>query len=87
METLSWVCKLLTSIGQKLDDESGGRGRENDVMDSYFAKLAELRKSKDLFSRIRFSIDEVVELRHNNWVARVEQDGPATLEENSKACC
>jgi hypothetical protein len=77
------VCKLLTSIGQKLEQEATN-SRERDVMDSYFARLVELRKSKDLFSRIRFSIDEVVELRQNNWVARVEQDGPATLEEIRK---
>ena len=77
------VCKLLTSIGQKLEQDAT-TSAEMDVVDSYFANLAQLRSNKALFSRIRFSIDEVIELRRNKWVARVEQDGPATLEEIRK---
>lgn len=74
------VCKLLTSVGQKLEQEATNRA-EMEVIDSYFVKLSELRSSKNISSRIKFSIDEVIELRRNKWVARMEQDGPTTLSE------
>jgi translation initiation factor 4G len=36
---------------------------------------------QSLNSRIRFSIEEVIELRRNGWRARREQEGPARLEQ------
>ena len=77
------VCKLLTSIGQKLDQDVSS-SEDTNIVNSYYSRLATLRNSKSIYSRIKFSIDEVIELRRNNWVARIAQDGPATLEEIRK---
>ena len=38
-------------------------------------------QDKSLNSRIRFSLEEVLVLRMNNWQARREQEGPARLDQ------
>lgn len=50
-------------------------------MDQYFARMQSLTNSKDLPARIRFLLQNTVELRHNNWVPRKAyvDNGPKTI--------
>jgi len=40
------------------------------LMDQYFRRVDSLMNSKELSARIRFLLQDIVELRENNWVPR-----------------
>ena len=78
-QMLELVCKLLRTVGQQL--ESTANSEQLIAFDSYFTKLAALASDKRVNSRVRFSMDEIISLRRNNWQERRQTDGPALLEE------
>lgn len=61
------LTKLLTTIGQLLD-----HSKAKDYMDTYFARMKELSRNKSLPSRIRFLLQDVIQLRQNNWISKKE---------------
>ena len=73
------LCRLLHTMGGKLEM------LETDStpcpLRFYFAELSKLSKDKRLNSRIRFSLEEVIELRRNKWQSRREEEGPAKLDQ------
>ena len=78
-QEVEMLCKLLTTVGATLDaDKSKNQHLQ---MDEYFDRMQELSQDKSLNSRLRFGIQEVIELRRNDWQARREQEGPATIEQ------
>ena len=81
-QDLEMVCKLLLVVGEKFDNESVGEKKE--MISSYFLRMTGLTKDKRLNSRIRFSIEEVLTLRKNDWHNRREQEGPLKLQEIHK---
>lgn len=50
-------------------------------MDQYFARMQSLTNNKELPARIRFLLQNTVELRNNNWVPRKAyvDNGPKTI--------
>ncbi|OXA39010.1 eukaryotic translation initiation factor 4 gamma 3 [Folsomia candida] len=91
-EKLESLCKLLTTIGQKLDEQlkelevktkkEGKPGPEEKWMDKVFVSLSKLSEDKKISSRIRFAIMDLVELRSDNgWRPRRQVGGPKTIEE------
>jgi len=81
-EDLEALCKLLMTVGNTL--ESNSSTNEKIKIDDYFKRLQELTKGKTLNSRIKFSVEEVISLRKNNWQARREQEGPSKIDEIHK---
>ncbi|XP_034238219.1 eukaryotic translation initiation factor 4 gamma 1-like isoform X2 [Thrips palmi] len=83
-ESYECLCKLLTTIGKKLEMEltQGGQG---DVLSSYFIKMKELadkgRKGKNVSSRVRFMLQDCIDLRSNKWVPRRDDSNPKTMDE------
>eukprot|EP00123_Amoebidium_parasiticum_P015127 comp22798_c0_seq2/m.35745 comp22798_c0_seq2/g.35745 ORF comp22798_c0_seq2/g.35745 comp22798_c0_seq2/m.35745 type:complete len:1210 (-) comp22798_c0_seq2:692-4321(-) len=76
-EAIECLTKLLSTVGKMLD-----RPEAKSHMDAYFQRLGELAKQKDAFpSRIRFLIQEVIDLRHQNWIPRRADNTPKTIEE------
>lgn len=73
------LCRLLHTMGGKLEM------LETDTtpmpLTFYFAELIKLSRDKRLNSRIRFSLEEVIELRRNKWQSRREEEGPAKLDQ------
>jgi len=60
-EKLECLCKLLTTIGQKLDEqlmqlEMQKKIPEDKMMDKFFGTLDKLSGDKKICSRIRFAI-------------------------------
>uniref|UniRef100_A0A673YRW2 Eukaryotic translation initiation factor 4, gamma 2a n=1 Tax=Salmo trutta TaxID=8032 RepID=A0A673YRW2_SALTR len=53
------------------------------LMDQYFGRMKSLMNNKDLPARIRFLVQDSVELRENNWVARKAfiDNGPKTINQ------
>ncbi|KAI8610478.1 armadillo-type protein [Chytriomyces sp. MP71] len=75
-EEVESICKLLAITGGCLDHEKV-RAR----MDVYFARIKVLSINMNASSRIRFMLQDLLELRRNKWKARQEATGPMTIAE------
>uniref|UniRef100_A0A8C7E730 Eukaryotic translation initiation factor 4 gamma 1 n=1 Tax=Naja naja TaxID=35670 RepID=A0A8C7E730_NAJNA len=67
-ESLECLCRLLTTIGKDLD----------------FEKMEKIIKEKKTSSRIRFMLQDVIDLRRNSWVPRRGDQGPKTIDQIHK---
>ncbi|KAH6913517.1 armadillo-type protein [Coprinopsis sp. MPI-PUGE-AT-0042] len=64
-EEIESLCKLLTTIGHLLDTP-----KAQGHMDIYFSRIEELTKSNKVSKRLRFMLQDVIELRARKWVPR-----------------
>lgn len=78
-QSIELLCRLLHTIGAKLESQENSSTAI--PLNFYFVELSRISKDKKLNSRIRFSLEEVITLRHNKWTARREEEGPAKLEQ------
>ncbi|KAM9444218.1 eukaryotic translation initiation factor 4 gamma 3 [Clarias gariepinus] len=78
-ESLECLCRLLTTIGKDLDFE-----KAKPRMDQYFAQMEKIVKERKTSSRIRFMLQDVIDLRLHNWVSRRADQGPKTIEQIHK---
>ncbi|XP_028663587.1 eukaryotic translation initiation factor 4 gamma 3-like isoform X5 [Erpetoichthys calabaricus] len=78
-ESLECLCRLLTTIGKDLDFE-----KAKPRMDQYFTQMEKIVKERKTSSRIRFMLQDVIDLRQNNWVSRRADQGPKTIEQIHK---
>uniref|UniRef100_A0AAR2IWN6 Eukaryotic translation initiation factor 4 gamma, 3a n=1 Tax=Pygocentrus nattereri TaxID=42514 RepID=A0AAR2IWN6_PYGNA len=78
-ESLECLCRLLTTIGKDLDFE-----KAKPRMDQYFNQMEKIVKERKTSSRIRFMLQDVIELRLHNWVSRRAEQGPKTIEQIHK---
>lgn len=77
-EDLECLCQIMRTVGPRLDHE-----KAKSLMDQYFARMCSLMTSKELPARIRFLLQDTVELRENNWVPRKAfiDNGPKTINQ------
>ncbi|KAI9310541.1 hypothetical protein BX666DRAFT_2032861 [Dichotomocladium elegans] len=76
-EETETMCKLLTTVGEVLDNPRSKRW-----LDKYFLRMKEVMESPNISSRVKFMIMDVFDLRKNKWVSRRgKQPAPATLAE------
>ncbi|XP_057702464.1 eukaryotic translation initiation factor 4 gamma 3 isoform X15 [Corythoichthys intestinalis] len=78
-ESLECLCRLLTTIGKDLDFE-----KAKPRTDQYFNQMEKIVKERKTSSRIRFMLQDVIELRMHNWVSRRADQGPKTIEQIHK---
>ncbi|XP_067302400.1 eukaryotic translation initiation factor 4 gamma 3 isoform X3 [Pseudorasbora parva] len=78
-ESLECLCRLLTTIGKDLDFE-----KAKPRMDQYFNQMEKIVKERKTSSRIRFMLQDVIDLRLHNWVSRRADLGPKTIEQIHK---
>jgi len=76
-DDLESLCKLLTSVGAKLDSNPENRS----MLDQCFQTLDKFRLAVKLPSRIRFMILDLLDLRKNNWVERRQEAQAKTIGE------
>lgn len=74
-EDLECLCGLLATTGRRLDHE-----RAKSHMDAYFARIGEIMQ-QPLPSRIRFMLQDTIELRKNKWVPRMAKEGPKKIQD------
>ncbi|XP_076249202.1 eukaryotic translation initiation factor 4 gamma [Calliopsis andreniformis] len=82
-DSLECLCKLLTTIGKDL--EAKGSGTEE--MQDYFNKMQDIvarRGQGKISSRIRFMLQDVIDLRANNWIPRRDDSNPKTIDQIQK---
>jgi translation initiation factor 4G len=70
------LCKLVTTIGKKLDHDKAIK-----VVQLYFVRMQQLAVNKEYSSRIRFMLQDVIELRQNNWEPRIKVAKSKTIKE------
>uniref|UniRef100_A0A8C9T1T8 Eukaryotic translation initiation factor 4 gamma 2 n=1 Tax=Scleropages formosus TaxID=113540 RepID=A0A8C9T1T8_SCLFO len=77
-EDLECLCQIMRTVGPRLDHE-----KAKSLMDQYFGRMRSLMNNKDLAARIRFLLQDTVELRENNWVPRKAflDNGPKTINQ------
>ncbi|MEE6498800.1 hypothetical protein FKM82_003235 [Ascaphus truei] len=77
-EDLECLCQIMRTVGPRLDHE-----KAKSLMDQYFARMCALKSSKDLPSRIRFLLQDTVDLRSNRWTPRkaFNDNGPKTINQ------
>jgi len=88
-ESLECLCRLVTTVGHILEQETeavmktGGKpGFSN--LDEYFSAMDKIIKEKKTSSRVRFLMQDVIELRLAKWVKRREEAGPKTIDQIHK---
>ncbi|TKX26342.1 MIF4G domain-containing protein 2 [Elsinoe australis] len=73
------LCRLLRTVGGTMDnsDEQG-----HGLVNAYFERInAILEQNKDMPSRPRFMLMDVIDLRKKGWQDKVGQKGPKTIQE------
>ncbi|KAK1784439.1 hypothetical protein P4O66_010684, partial [Electrophorus voltai] len=78
-ESLERLCHLLTAIGKDLDLE-----KARPQMDHYFSYIERTVKERRASSRIRFLLEDVIDLRLHNWGSWRADQGPKTIEQIHK---
>ncbi|XP_058489428.1 eukaryotic translation initiation factor 4 gamma 1-like isoform X9 [Solea solea] len=78
-ESLECLCRLLSTIGKDLDFE-----KAKPRMDQYFTQMEKIIKERKTSSRIRFMLQDVLDVRRNNWVPRRGDQGPKTIDQIHK---
>ncbi|XP_049884891.1 eukaryotic translation initiation factor 4 gamma 3-like isoform X2 [Pectinophora gossypiella] len=80
-EKLECLCKLLTTIGEQVEREV------KEQLDNIFKKMQDIveRKSNKISSRVRFMIQDVIELRQRRWVSKSVVDSqPKMMDQIQK---
>lgn len=77
-EDLECLCQIMRTCGKVLD-----KPKAKNLMDQYFERMYQLSSNQELFSRIRFMLQDVLDLRAANWVPRkvAQVDGPRTIRQ------
>ncbi|KAL0489239.1 translation initiation factor 4G [Acrasis kona] len=70
------VCKLLSVIGKKLEHEKSIK-----LVNVYFAKITNLSQEKTYSSRVRFLLQDLIDLRKDNWEPRIKVAKSKTIKE------
>uniref|UniRef100_A0A8C5GC40 Eukaryotic translation initiation factor 4 gamma 1-like n=1 Tax=Gouania willdenowi TaxID=441366 RepID=A0A8C5GC40_GOUWI len=78
-KSLECLCRLLSTIGKDLEFE-----KAKPQMDEYFNQMNKIIKEKMTSSRIRFMLQDVLDLRKNIWVPRRGDQGPKTIDQIHK---
>ena len=82
-EALECLCRLLTTVGQALDKETNDRLAKGPIqglvdLGSYFKEMMKLVEQKKTSARVRFMMQDVIQLRFNGWKKRNGDAGPKT---------
>lgn len=77
-EDLECLCQIMKTVGHRLDTE-----KAKTRMDQYFDRMKTLANNNELPSRIRFMLQDVLELRQNKWIPRrvLSDHGPKTIQQ------
>lgn len=77
-EDLECLSQIMKTCGRILDSD-----KAKSLMDQYFDRMRNLASNPELPSRIRFMMQDVIELRENKWVPRkvASTEGPRTIQQ------
>jgi len=79
-DQLDTMAELLTTIGKQLDKREA-----KSYMEFYMKFLTRLSNDARISNRVRFKLQDVVQLRERGWVPRRDAEGPKTIEEFNRS--
>lgn len=86
-DKLECLCKLLTTVGQKMEQKTGDQKQYHCLAD-YFKTMQMIVDKKmpglKVSSRVRFMLQDVIELRKSNWSPRRNDSNPKTMGQIQK---
>lgn len=65
-EDLECLKKIIQTVGKKLD-----QGQGKNLMDQYLERIKKIQTQRDLPLRVKFILQDIIDLRANNWVPRL----------------
>ncbi|ORY84819.1 hypothetical protein BCR37DRAFT_365615 [Protomyces lactucae-debilis] len=71
------VTKLITTVGASFDASERGAS----LMNAYVVRLEEMAENKNISSRHRFMLMDVLDLRKAKWIGGADTKGPKTIQE------
>eukprot|EP01127_Copromyxa_protea_P017758 TRINITY_DN545_c0_g2_i3.p1 TRINITY_DN545_c0_g2~~TRINITY_DN545_c0_g2_i3.p1 ORF type:complete len:1305 (+),score=351.90 TRINITY_DN545_c0_g2_i3:1712-5626(+) len=74
-EDIEDFCHLMKSIGLKIDTEEKAV-----IMDNYFRSMKELIASENVSPRIKFTLQNLIDLRKDQWIDKREAQGPMSIK-------
>ncbi|XP_078338114.1 eukaryotic translation initiation factor 4 gamma 1-like isoform X6 [Crassostrea virginica] len=94
-ESLECLCRLLSTIGKELDTDKARKNTEKNSnvqeqfhyqprMDQYFNQMEKIVIEKKTSSRVRFMLQDVIDLRKCKWIPRRDENNPKTLDQIHK---
>ncbi|XP_042900691.1 eukaryotic translation initiation factor 4 gamma 2 [Parasteatoda tepidariorum] len=77
-EDLECLCQIMKTVGHRLDTD-----KAKALMNQYFERMQVFASNFELPSRIRFMLQDVLELRQNRWIPRriLSEHGPKTIQQ------
>jgi translation initiation factor 4G len=81
-EDLECLTKIMQTVGKKLD-----QGQGKNLMDQYLERIKKIQTQKDLPLRLRFILQDIIELRSKNWIPRlalIEKETKLTDEDGNQ---
>ncbi|XP_002967145.2 eukaryotic translation initiation factor [Selaginella moellendorffii] len=76
-ENIEALCQLFATVGKQVEENLKSRSS----LDEYFRRMKELGNNKNLPSRLRFMVRDVLDLRSNKWIPRREEIKAKTINE------
>lgn len=73
-EEIESLCKLLTTVGKLLDE-----GKHRSYVDIYFERMNTMMSHASMTPRMKFMLQDVVELRQSEWKPRHANAAPKTI--------
>jgi len=88
-EALECLCRLLTTVGKALEKETKDKLAKGPVpglndMSKYFSEMNKLVDQRKTSARVRFLMQDVIDLQRNDWKKRREDAGPKTIDQIHK---
>eukprot|EP00040_Diaphanoeca_grandis_P022402 m.120369 g.120369 ORF g.120369 m.120369 type:complete len:1063 (+) comp28799_c0_seq10:108-3296(+) len=79
-EDIECLCQLLRTVGRQLDHD-----KAKSWMDTYFARMQQMREGPNVAPRMQFMLEDIMELRDNKWIERELQqaakEGPKSIRD------
>ncbi|CAF3682682.1 unnamed protein product [Adineta steineri] len=84
-ESLECLCRLLRTIGKELDAKASEKTANKTNLEKHYRELAGItkdhNKEQNTSARIRFMIQDLLELRQGTWIPRRAEAKPMTIDE------
>ncbi|CAF4097530.1 unnamed protein product, partial [Adineta steineri] len=81
-ENIECLCKLLRAIGEELDTRFTNKKLQNRKdLDKNYNELENIVKLKQVSTRTGFLIQDLMDLRRANWVARIAEAKPMKIDD------
>lgn len=80
---LEVLCKLVRTVGKEFEfqTQKSGSTEKAEIFNQCLKRMHELSMDRKRIARIRFSLEEVIQMRENNWIERRVEEGPMKIEE------